>query len=53
MAFFQKPAMLDEANKLLLTDAQVHLHCDKTEEDLAIDAALYNCQENDLESWCI
>ncbi len=40
MAFFQKPATLDEANKLSIANAQAHLRRDVTEEELAISAAL-------------
>jgi hypothetical protein len=40
MAFFQRPATLDEANRLSIANAQAHLRRDVTEEELAISAAL-------------
>jgi hypothetical protein len=40
MAFFQKPASIDEATKLSLANAQAQLRRDVTEEELATMAAL-------------
>ena len=40
MAFFQKPATIDEATKLSLANAQAQLRRDVTEEELATTAAL-------------
>ena len=40
MAFYQKPATMEEATKLSLANAQAQLRCDISEDELAISAAL-------------